>query len=56
MKGLSMKRKLNIRDRVTKEIERLRKDRESREPACDHAWILNVKPNVCLRCGQTRKR
>lgn len=23
--------------------------------ACDHAWVLNIKPAVCLWCGARRQ-
>ena len=41
------------------EAEEARLQREERANAkgvkCDHAWILNIKPTVCMWCGERRK-
>ena len=29
--------------------------RKQSEEKCDHAWVLNVKPAVCLWCGARKQ-
>ena len=33
----------------TRSPERIKRDEERAK--CDHAWVLNVTPAVCLYCG-----
>jgi hypothetical protein len=33
----------------------LEKKLEQQQADCEHAWVLNVKPAVCLYCGARKK-